>query len=503
MHAFDNAFDKTPFADQVHGIFGCVPAEMLHVTGNGIMKYQLEIVKQIIESGTKTTKRLHQLDVLHHNLVTESLKQSERDMPRMSSRNGVTDGTKMTASERVGNMFILLCVSHTKDGRGILNSGLNELGIALSAFKNCLKLQLSFEKWVDDSNPIIDVCGASELLSKLIKSIKKCFPRIDGNGWNIPKMHSLAKMLHYMQQFGSANNFSGQIGERALKSMVKDHAQQTQRRVNVFASQCADREYESKVYNHAYNDVKHLLCAEKKNEANVDTISPFYRGRHIVTFAHGNVFGGDTVTVQWTDKTKEKFSMAINDTFKFAVKSYACSHKYYDSFQVNAYTSARLRLKEYVAPVLFHANNYLYGSERYHFCMVQFADTSSQGIDTFSTCPAQIVGFFKYESRGLPTPELIDNNLSLMDIKDQNMIDDTMYAVVHTATSYVSWIELERSFVMPFTLGHPKECVYVVSIENITDPMYVFKDYGNDGLNFFCTLPYKRWGAYFRNRIYV
>ena len=96
------------------------------------------------------------------------LKQSERDMTRMSSRNCVTDGTKMTASERVGNMFILLCVSHTKDGRGILNNGLNELGIALSAFKNCMKLQLSFEKWVDDSNSIIDVCGESNLLSKLI-----------------------------------------------------------------------------------------------------------------------------------------------------------------------------------------------------------------------------------------------------------------------------------------------------------------------------------------------
>ena len=306
-----------------------------------------------------------------------------------------------------------------------------------------------------------------------------------------------------MQQFGSANNFSGQIGERALKSMVKDHAQQTQRQVNVFASQCADREYESTVYNHAYNDVKHLLCAEKKIEANVDTISPFFRGQHIVTFAHGNVFGGDTVTVQWTDKTKEKFSMAINDTFKFAVKSYACSHKYYDSFQVKAYTSARLQLENYLTPVLFYANNYLYGGEHYNFCMVQFADTSLQGIDTFSTCPAQIVGFFKYESRGLPTPELIDNNLSLMDIKDQNMIDDTMYAVVHTATSYVSWKDLERSFVMPFTLGHPKECVYVISVENITDPLYVFKDFGNDGLNFFCTLPYKRWGAYFKNKIYV
>ena len=48
--------------------------------------------------------------------------------------------------------------------------------------------------------------------------------------------------------------------------------------------------------------------------------------------------------------------------------------------------------------------------------MVQFADTL-QGIDTFSTCPAQMLGFFKYEPRGIPTPELIDNNLSLADFK--------------------------------------------------------------------------------------
>ena len=117
MHSFDNVFDKTPFADQVHGIFGCVPAEMLRVTGNGIMKYQLEVVSQIIESGSNKNKKLHQLDVLHQNLVAESLKQSERDMPRMLSGNGVTDGTNMTASERVGKMFMFLCAIHTKDGR--------------------------------------------------------------------------------------------------------------------------------------------------------------------------------------------------------------------------------------------------------------------------------------------------------------------------------------------------------------------------------------------------
>ena len=58
------------------------------------------------------------------------------------------------------------------------------------------------------------------------------------------------------------------------------------------------------------------------------------------------------------------------------------------------------------------------------------------------------------------------------------MIYDTMYAVVHMATSYVSWEKIECSFVMPFTLGHPKERVYVVLVENITDPLFVFQDYG-------------------------
>jgi hypothetical protein len=47
---------------------------MLHVTGNGIVKYQLEVVSKISESWSNTTKKLHQLDVLHQNLVVASLK---------------------------------------------------------------------------------------------------------------------------------------------------------------------------------------------------------------------------------------------------------------------------------------------------------------------------------------------------------------------------------------------------------------------------------------------
>ena len=58
--------------------------------------------------------------------------------------------------------------------------------------------------------------------------------REEGNGWNVPKMHSLAKIVYYMLKFGSAKGILGQTGERVLKEIVKDHTKQTQRQPNVF-----------------------------------------------------------------------------------------------------------------------------------------------------------------------------------------------------------------------------------------------------------------------------
>ena len=94
-----------------------------------------------------------------------------------------------------------------------------------------------------------------EALGILINLIKECFPRDEGWGWNLPKMHAFAKMPHNMLKFGSANNFSGNIGERALKGIVKDHAEKTQRRPDKFAEQCAICKYESNVIKYVMTDI--------------------------------------------------------------------------------------------------------------------------------------------------------------------------------------------------------------------------------------------------------
>ncbi len=58
-----------------------------------------------------------------------------------------------------------------------------------------------------------------------------------------------------MLKFGSAYNFSGIIGEWALKGIVKDHAGKTQRQPDKFAEQCALRKYESNLIKYVMTDI--------------------------------------------------------------------------------------------------------------------------------------------------------------------------------------------------------------------------------------------------------
>ena len=102
--------------------------------------------------------------------------------------------------------------------------------ISLKKLQNGLKLYVSFECWVNEPHPRSQVKQSLEALGILINLIKECFPRDEGWGWNLPKMHAFAKMPHNMLKFGSAKKIPGNIGEWAFEGIVKDHAEKTQRR---------------------------------------------------------------------------------------------------------------------------------------------------------------------------------------------------------------------------------------------------------------------------------
>ncbi len=138
--------------------------------------------------------------------------------------------------------------------------------------------------------------------------------------------------------------------------------------------------------------------------------------------------------------------------------------------------------------------------------LARIHEFQDEGV-TNSTCPAKILGFVRYNiTKGIPTPQFSGNEeLSLDTIRDNDIIDNNVYVVVHTASDYVLMDQLQSDFITSFSLGNISECVYIVNIDTIQGPLFVFKNYGSVGEDTnkcFCSIPQEKWGQYFSDRIY-
>jgi hypothetical protein len=173
--------------------------------------------------------------------------------------------------------------------------------------------------------------------------IKQCFPREEGWDWNLLKMHAFSKMPSNVLKFGSANNFSGNIGECALKGIAKDHADKTQRRPDKFAEQCAICKYERKVIKYVMTDMSNSLGASncpapRQNEI----IEP--PGRFTVHFSATNNrgIGREEDKIVWHDKKRGKITFKVVDLFLFAIRRFSHSHGYTDKFKVPGYITLKV-----------------------------------------------------------------------------------------------------------------------------------------------------------------
>jgi hypothetical protein len=53
--------------------------------------------------------------------------------------------------------------------------------------------------------------------------------------------------------------------------------------------------------------------------------------------------------------------------------------------------------------------------------------------------------------------------------------------VVHMVSDYVSIEQFQHEFVSSFTLGGILNCVYIIKVEVIYGPLFVFQNYGSVG----------------------
>jgi hypothetical protein len=125
----------------------------------------------------------------------------------------------------------------------------------------------------------------------LIENIKDCFPHDEENGngwgWDLPKIHAFDNMPQNMLKFGTRRNFSGQIGERVLKTNVKDCAVKTQQRPDKFVDQCTITECEVRQLDFIIKDVFIQFGINSKNECtNTSKFQP--QGKFTASFGGMN-----------------------------------------------------------------------------------------------------------------------------------------------------------------------------------------------------------------------
>jgi hypothetical protein len=201
-------------------------------------------MQESLQNRTSSGQRRDDLNDQHYRVFHSIRRNSERDLPRGATRRGLIDSTRCQLSERKGNLFLMLCIAHTVDGGQILQHELNYSQQQWGQWLEVVKLYLALGEWIQDTRPKKEVRSSRQALSFVIRGIQKYFPRMgDNHGYNIPKMHALAKMPNYICEFGSGMNFYGGPGEASHKQFVKAPGLKTQRRVIEFASQTADQYY--------------------------------------------------------------------------------------------------------------------------------------------------------------------------------------------------------------------------------------------------------------------
>ena len=476
-----------PLSDIERGPWGMTPPELLHAGGQGIILYIFESLCNQIGYG----KVRDEIDKLHVRIYMIIKRQSERDFPRGAMRNGIIDGTKCQASERKGNLFLLLCIAHTVEGSVKLQKALGYP--SPSRWKNfleCIKLYLSMEEWFHDNNRKEEVNNSREMIAKVLSLIQILFPREEGtNGWNIPKMHAMTKFMVYMKRYGSAMNFFGGPGEAAHKFFVKSPGLKTQRRAKEFAVQTAEQYYHVMVTQYSLRAIMsqedtHNVLRNPREYQN-DDLSIYFCGKYSLVVTNEILHGmrnGDSIYVKWHSdiqgvrKNDKKYCLhKLLVTFILSKLDLMDSNEFENGYRLEGYTRITTKSCD-GCKILLYSHPSFQGNEWYDWVYVHFEEINSSGDAVENFYPAMILGFIT--------------------------LNNVTEAVIHCAEKPLNWSDVENNFFVRTRLGSRVEVSIVsVPISSLVHPLCSLPDYGSDSLSYIIVLPKRNWSRYFGDKI--
>jgi hypothetical protein len=136
--------------------------------------------------------------------------------------------------------------------------------------------------------------------------------------------------------------------------------------------------------------------------------------------------------------------------------------------KITCHTACKMVLEQ--RPVLFHAiSDFGDDGSWYDWCLVKWVNNDEQ----HNTYPGKILGFFS--------------------------IHNSAYAIIQSSSDPITMEQLCENFICNFVVEDDQQTV--AEIETISNPLWVYKNYGGPSNSYFCVLPKRKWGHYFGEKI--
>ena len=191
----------------------------------------IEVITFLVVQNVPASKRA-ELDRIAIDFHKSHRQTAPKMYPATDFSNGITNLTNISASERLGLVFLfLVIIFQYPRGWIILDTALHARGTntSLAAVLELFEGMLCFDAWLNQDTywKAVDTAEArTSFLFSLHTLMRWCTTRIpirdaEGAKWNFPKFHELLHIVDDMIRFGASTNFCAQRPESLLKVAAK------------------------------------------------------------------------------------------------------------------------------------------------------------------------------------------------------------------------------------------------------------------------------------------
>ncbi|MGB2447049.1 MAG: hypothetical protein ACPICB_04900 [Candidatus Poseidoniaceae archaeon] len=542
-----SAWNSLPMANTLEGISGSTPFDSLHTHNLGSYPDFLKYLHNLFGEGGKGAADKDAFDKLFDVVSQMIYRNSERRIPRSSTRHGQMDLSRKTAVENEGNVTVSTVSIFTTRGEEVIdiaverqNKGIRrrnkrtleliengellegevdleqEISVNIDKIRSTAIKLLSYVAWCYGPKQKWELDNADEAVFDLMYSIKTytTLPkRAKEKGSNLPgcnghdkiKYHAIWIILQYMHKFGSTRCTDTAPNETHHK-ITTWASTGTQRRSSTYGYQVHCREAERRLalccaeyvchefprdHRHLYTTTTSQFDAVEHGNISDYSGSISLLGKYLLTCTPCSS-GEVTLELEWNQRERNDLKTPLSTHLTNAIKSYQKNLKFewMDEYHIRGYTEARVTSP--CGDTIYRCSEDYRGNAWNDWALF---NENLEDDDNYANSfyIGQIVGFFQYLNPGYPTP----GGRCADAVKHEPLC----YVAVRGSANFYTKEDLNRNMVTRFELSGG-ESVSIIPIDSICQPAVVVPNVGAPNkLEHLYILPKHRWGGLFRDQI--